>query len=84
MSNDQSSGIEVIIISVYDLDGKGQIRYGPGHLEAWEPTLVEGRSWGHRANDLSKLEESAAYRWLIHCEAWNVLEHSLGCGGCTE
>lgn len=34
MSNDQSSGIKVIIISVYDLDGKGQIRYGPGHLEA--------------------------------------------------
>lgn len=34
MSNDQSSGVEVIIISVYDLDGKGQIRYGPGHLEA--------------------------------------------------
>jgi len=52
-------------------------------LDTWRcpATLLEGRSWGHEANDLSELEESAAYGWLIHCEAWNVLEHSLGCGG---
>ena len=48
MSDDQSSGIEVIIISVYDLDGKGQIRHGPGRLEALGERvfLHGGRGWG--------------------------------------
>ena len=51
MSNDQSSVIEVIIISVYDLDGKGQIRHGPGHLEALGKHVFfsmggEGMGWG--------------------------------------
>lgn len=32
MSNDQSSSIELMIISVYDLDGKGWIRYDPEHV----------------------------------------------------
>ena len=48
MSSNQSSGIELMIISVYDLDGKGQIRYDPEHLASLgrNTCFLHGGKWG--------------------------------------
>ena len=52
MSSNQSSGIELMIISVYDFDGKGRIRYDPEHVASlgrntcFSPWGGGGWGWG--------------------------------------